>query len=558
MAQSNTDVLIIGSGPTGYTMALELAAQGIPFRIVDKNAHLSSKSKALAVQPRSLEIMSRYGPVERLSEHGTLGLGGAVFINGKKTVDLDLGGVRATGDSAFPHTVLVPQSETEHFLADCLATRYGRSAEFCTEATSIVQDADGVTVTLRKVSSPSSSPPSSSSSTQVDDDADGDPGTQEETVRAKYVVGADGAHSVVRHAAAVAFEGEAYPHDFILCDAHIRNTSMSRDRFRICMRYGLLVVFPFGGDVVRLVASRPGVPATDEPILSDFQEWLDYMVPGGTAGELFDPIWLSRFKLHHRVSSNYRDGRLLLAGMRRISTLRLVQPDAFLDTYNEERRPVGLKILGTSDYLFTLTASQSWLWLFFRNLLAPWILPYLLGDESRRNKGFRFVSQLGVRYRHSSVVGTAEGFSGPVLGGDRAPDGPVVACGEVGEKRTEQQLRLHQLLVLEKHHLLLFSGATPSGAASSDDLQQAAETFQEENLGAATLVHALVASTSSGGRGSSIASLSGCSFYLDINGVLHQRYGFQDDAGYAYIRPDGHVAHIGPLSALPSFTKWLK
>lgn len=606
MAQTTTDVLIIGSGPTGTTMALELAAQGIPFRIVDKIGQRSDKSKALAVQPRSLELMSRHGPVERLIERGNLGLGGAIFVNGKKAADLDLGGIRATRDSAFPHTVLAPQSETEGFLAECLATRYGRAVEFGIEATSVVQDADGVTVTLRKLSSPLSSPaPSSASSTQGDDDRrDRDSQAQDtETVRAKYVVGADGAHSVVRHAASVAFEGDAYPQDFILCDAHIRNTTMPRNRFRICMRYGLLLLFPLGNDVWRLVASRTGVPATVEPALGDFQNWLDYMVPGGAAGELFDPIWITRFKLHHRVSTNYRDGRLLLAGdaahihspaggqgmntgskfipllylslfslpqMSVVVTLLTVsqvqdsvnlgwklarvlrgeQPDAFLDTYNEERRPVGLRILGSSDWLFNLTASQSWLWLFFRNLLAPWILPYLLGDEGRRNHAFRFASQLGIRYRHSSIIGTAEGFSGPVLGGDRAPDGPIVVefRGEVGEKQKKQrQMRLHQLLVPDKYHLLLFSGVTPSGAASVEDLQHAAEAFQEENSGGAALVHILIAGPSSDW---------GC--YKDADGLLHERYGFENGAGYAYIRPDGHVAHIGPFGALPSFMKWLK
>ncbi|KAK7943115.1 6-methylpretetramide 4-monooxygenase [Apiospora aurea] len=576
MAQTTTDVLIIGSGPTGTTMALELAAQGIPFRIVERNARLSDKSKALAVQPRSLELMSRHGPVERLTERGTLGLGGAVFVNGKKTVDVDLGGIRATRDSAFPHTVLVPQSETEHFLADCLFTRYGFSIEFGTEATSIKQYADGVTVTLRKVSSP---PSSSASSTQH-----GVVGNNEaqdvETVRARYVVGGDGAHSVVRHAAAVAYEGDAYPHDFILCDAHLRNSSMPRDRFRICMRYGLMLVFPLGGDVVRLVASRPGEPATDQPVLRDFQDWLEYMVPGGKAGELFDPIWLSRFKLHHRVATNYRDGRLLLAGdaahihspaggqgmntgiqdsvnlgWKLARVLRDEQPDAFLDSYNEERRPIGLRILATSDWLFGLAASQSWLWLFFRNLLIPWVLPYLLGEETRRTNAFYFVSQLGIRYRRSSIVGTAEGFSGPVLGGDRAPDGPVVEFEEEGEEeQKKQQKRLHQLLVPNKHHLVLFSGVTPSGAESRDDLEHAAETFHDENSGAAALVHIMTARPLSGGAKSSSSSGS---FYLDADGVLHQRYGFEDVAGYAYVRPDGHVAHIGPLSALPLFMKWL-
>ena len=148
-----------------------------------------------------------------------------------------------------------------------------------------------------------------------------------------------------------------------------------------------------------------------------------------------------------------------------------------------------------------------------------------------------------------------------MLGGDRAPDGPILDfCGEKGEMQKQKQkmgqMRLHQLLVPDKHHLLLFSGVTPSEAASADDLQQAAETFQEENPGAAILVHVFLAGPSSGG--SKLSSNPACSYYMDVDGVLHESYGFKGGAGYAYIRPDGHVAHIGPFDALPSFMKWLK
>ncbi|KAK6850720.1 hypothetical protein PG987_000354 [Apiospora arundinis] len=532
-------------------MALELAAQGIPFRIVDKIPQRSDKSKALAVQPRSLEVMARHGPVERLIERGNANLGGAIFVNGKKTVDVNLGGVTATRDSAFPHTILAPQSLTEGFLAECLATRYGRSVEFGTEATSIKQDASGVTVTLRKRSSSSplssSASSTSSASTKVDDSDNAANGTQadEETIRAKYVVGADGAHSIVRHATSVQFEGDAYPQDFILCDARLRNSSMSRDRFRICMRYGLLLVFPLGNDVVRLVASRPGVPRHGRARPQGLPGLARLHGPRRRRGD-HDPIWLTRFKLHHRVSTNYRDGRLFLAGdaahihspaggqgmntgiqdsvnlgWKLASVLRGEQPDAFLDSYNEERRPIGLRILGSSDYLFNV---------------------------------------LGVRYRHSSIVGTAEGFSGPVSGGDRAPDGPLIGYGkDKGErelKKQKQGMRLHQLLVPNKHHLVLFSGAKSSEAASVDDLQQAAKTFRDGNSGCAALVHTLIAGSSS--DSDRLSSPKSGSYYLDADGVLHRRYGFEDGLGYAYIRPDGHVAHIGPLSALPSFMKWVK
>ncbi|KAK8050932.1 6-methylpretetramide 4-monooxygenase [Apiospora rasikravindrae] len=546
MIQTNIDVLIIGAGPTGTTLALELAAQNISFRLVDKAHERSDKSRALAVQSRSLEVLNRHAPVQDLIDLGNQGTGGVYYIHGKQVADLDLSNVRTGDDTAFPQTLMVSQSDTEHFLDRCLAENYGRSAEFGVEATAIVQDTDGVTVTLRNVHS------------------NGDEKTvTEETVRAKYVVGADGAHSVVRHAAkSITFDGSAYPQDFILCDAHLRNSSIPRDRFAVCWGAGLMTVFPLKDGMVRVVASRPDHHADDEdePALADFQAWFDRMAPG--SGELYDPFWMARFRLHHRVASSYREGRLFLAGdaahihspaggqgmntgiqdavnlgWKLARVLRDEKPDALLDSYNAERRPVGQRLLQSSDRLFSIVASNNWLFRVFRNLLAPWLLPLLYHDEARRNAIFRFLSQLGVRYRKSAIVGTATGWS------DRAPvRGGRSRAGRGGGG--ERERRLHQLLTPANHHLLLFSGVAADGQAAEVDLLRAEVQFRERD-GDAALVHTLVSGASGTKSG-----------YTDADGEVHKRFGMEKGAGYAYVRPDGYIAHIGPLSSLEEFLDW--
>ena len=293
MTKSTTDVLIIGGGPTGTALALELAVNNIPFRLVDKVRCRSDKSRALAVQPRTLELLNRHGHVHELIKRGNQGSGGTFFIHGKRVVDLDFSNAHAGADTVFPNTLMISQSDTEHFLDERLA-QHGGAVEFGLEATDIVQDDDGVTVSLRNVE-------------EAKDDG--------ETIRAKYVVGADGAHSVVRHAAKdITFDGAAYPQDFILCYTHIRNSILPWNRFSVCWGHGTMVFFPLKDCMVRIVASRLDHSANDEeePKLQDFQSWLDYMTPGG--GELYDPSWLARFRLHHRVASKYRQGRLFVAG----------------------------------------------------------------------------------------------------------------------------------------------------------------------------------------------------------------------------------------------------
>ncbi|KAI1084988.1 FAD binding domain-containing protein [Whalleya microplaca] len=531
--QNTVDVLIIGGGPTGLTLALELAAHQTRFRIVDKATARSPYSRALVVQPRSLELLNRHGDVRALRACGTTADGTSVCVNGREVAYVETERFKLSG-TAFPSPAAVSQWHTERWLEAALERR-GPKVEMGKEAQSIVQDGEGVTIRL------------------VGSDG------EEEVVRAKYVVGADGAHSCVRHASNLTFEGDAYPQEFILADTHIKS-QMPNNRAFMCLGKGVMVVLPLNADgMVRLVVSRPDQNQTGQPKLEDFQEFLQEVFPGG--GELHDPVWLTRFHLHHRGVNNYRDGRLLVAGdaahihspaggqgmntgiqdaanlgWKLASVLRGERPDSFLDSYNTERHPVGQYLLRSSDRTFSYITTTNPIALFLRNLILPWILPLFMSSVKLTSRYFETISELRIRYRRSDIVGTASGFVGPIRGGDRAIDGRI--RGPEGEKW------LYELFAPETHHLVLFSGLG-SNAASEGDLHRAEVKFLEES-GINAKVHTVFAEAPNGQSG-----------FLDLEGELHKTYGF-DNAGYLLVRPDTYIAHIGPLSALNGVISWVR
>lgn len=187
-----TQVLVVGAGPVGLTMAAELARYEVRVRVADKAAGRSDKSKALVLWSRTLELLERTGCAEGFVAAGHRVTAANIIAGTKVIAHLDV----ATVQSPYPYALMLPQSETERLLEEHLG-RQGVSVERLTELKSFETRGNGVVAVLRR------------------------PDGREETLEAEWLVGCDGAHSAVRKGLGLSFLGETLQSDWLLADVHL-------------------------------------------------------------------------------------------------------------------------------------------------------------------------------------------------------------------------------------------------------------------------------------------------------------------------------------------------
>jgi len=422
----DTDVLVVGAGPTGLTLAGELAARGVACRIVDREPARRPESRALVVQPRTLELLDKWGGADAIAARGYRDVSVEIFVNGQKRAGVDFHDLGAE-HTRYPYVVFISQVETERVLEERLES-LGARVERPVELRGLAQDDEGVTATF----------------------SDG------RSLRARWVVGCDGAHSAVRKLAELAFPGAPYDQDFLLAD--VRREHAARGLQFYLSDHGMLVVFPLGDDKLRFIASRARASASTGPLgLDEMQGVIDELMP--SSGPIGEPIWLARFHLHHRGVDHYRRGRLFVAGdaahihspaggqgmntgiqdaFNLAWKLALVAkgraPDELLESYEAERLPVGKRLLRTTDRLFSLGASRNRAVLMLRNFLFPRLARAVLRTPAGRRRAFRFVSQLAISYPGSPIVGEAPGLDDGPAPGDRMPDLPLAGGATLHEK----------------------------------------------------------------------------------------------------------------------------
>ncbi|MFC9561658.1 FAD-dependent monooxygenase [Agromyces sp. NPDC056965] len=406
----DTDVLVVGAGPSGLMAAVCLAKLGVDVMIVDGKHGPTRESRALAVQARSMELYDQLGLVDRvLAERSTATTVVPGAGRGRPFGRIRLRALGA-GVTPFREITVFEQSRTERLLVDALVelgqeVHWGHRLERLELASH--GTAPAVTATLAGPDGPV-------------------------TVRARYCIGADGAHSVVRESLGIAFEGATNEHTFYVSDASgVTGLVGDAINVRITAEHFLLA-FPMGPGRARLLGV---VRDRDRDEHGELPEALVRGVLDREFGVRYAAsAWFTTYRLHHRLAARFRDGPCFLVGdaahihspvgaqgmntgLQEAHGLACAladvvvggMPDARLDRYEAERRPVGEVLVATTDRAFALVTSASPTARLVRGRVVPLVgplvvrlAPLLVGGR----RVFGYLSQTRIRYPVPDAAGT--------------------------------------------------------------------------------------------------------------------------------------------------------
>ena len=433
-------VLVVGAGPTGLTLAAQLLARGIHARVIDKGEGLAPQNRAVAIHARTLELLDTMGLADTFIDQGHRVRRFRWYAGQRNLLDLDL----ARNGSRYGFVLHLPQSQTETLLR-ARVRELGGTIEHRAELVRLAERGDAVDATLR--------------------DAAG----REIQVSAGYVIGCDGAHSRVRHQIGIGFEGQPYPQDWLLADVALDGAGSDTAVHAFFRPNGLpLICIPMGSQRWGLVMPNAGDRDGQPPTFAEIQELVAERSPRPM--QISDPGWLTSFRCHLRSATSYRRGRVLLAGDaahihspaggQGMNTgmmdahnlawkLALVAdgraPDALLDTYGQERVPIASGVLELTNKIVRLVTMRNRA----KRAVRDTVLPVASRMPVVQRRAARKMSQLSVAYPWSPLTQPDGHGRGPKPG-DRFPD--LEVRGERGPAR------LHRLLG-NGRHVLVVSGA---------------------------------------------------------------------------------------------------
>jgi 2-polyprenyl-6-methoxyphenol hydroxylase-like FAD-dependent oxidoreductase len=280
--EQEQDIVIVGAGPTGLSLGAELKRLGVSSLILDRLEAGANTSRAAAIHARTLEVLKPLGATQELLQEGIMVPTFRVRDRNRILVSISFKDL----DTEYPFALMCPQNRTEAILLGRLQSLGGAVHRPC-EVVAVHPGQSNVQVQYKS-------------------------GEELNTIHAKWVVGCDGMHSVVREQASIPFVGGDYEESFVLADMEM---DWPLDREEVSLFFsdqGLVVVAPLPGDLFRVVATMKQAPST--PSIKDLQQILDERGPERTSITIRRIVWASRFHLEHRVAKVLRQGRVLLAG----------------------------------------------------------------------------------------------------------------------------------------------------------------------------------------------------------------------------------------------------
>ncbi|MFM0040318.1 FAD-dependent monooxygenase [Paraburkholderia strydomiana] len=430
----DVDVLVIGAGPVGLLLGTELQRDGVAVKVVDRMPNRGFFSKALGITARTLEIFDDLGIADRAIEAGTWLTGVETWVDGAMVPERSM---RIPEDGLPYGSLSLAQYETERLFEAAFAEHGGRVNYGCT-LDSFTDNGEAVEARMT--------------------------GSQGEalTVRCRWLVGCDGAHSKVRSALRLSFEGDQYPQTFALADVDVdwpyprgplyrfEWTDPARAKASLvavpvrssAKRYRLSMIVP-DEHASSLASTGTADPETIYSLLLP-------SLPEGT--QLSSMRWSSVYRVSHRIASAYGRGRAFIAGdaahihppvggqgmntglqdahnlaWKLAYVVKGLADPALLDSYTAERHPVGVDVVkSTSAALNAVLARQA-------------------ANPAMRE------TQLLISYRGSPVVTDLYPDADPAspAPGDRLPDAHALMQRFIGHPR-----RLHEFIGRGKHTLI--------------------------------------------------------------------------------------------------------
>lgn len=490
--KADTEVLIVGAGLTGLTLACDLLRRGIHFRIIEKLVDYFPGSRGKGLTPRSLEVLDDLGLIDQLMPYMYHPIirqyDGSTVLKDENPHE----GHAPTPNTPYGSPLWVPQFQIEHMLRQQLAAG-GKYVELATELTGIEQNENMVTATVQK-------------------------NGETQHIKCLYLVASDGAHSFVRKFLQVGFAGETRDAVRMLV-GDVHTDALDHEHTHMWNKHpdGIVALTPFPKiDIFQFQAQvAPDFEAA--PTLELFQQILQERT--GMDIKLYDPTWLSSFKVNIRMVDRSVIGRVFIAG----DAAHVHSPtggqgmntgiqDAYnlgwklglvlrgtnaglLETYQEERLPVAAAVLKMTT-----------------KLLDKFISPQrALPTDNSNNERF----QLSLNYRNSSLSKQATSLPLPLQAGDRAPDAPL----RDGKGRHIQLFDLFR----GPHFTVLFTGDIPT-----DELTRLKDKYGDIKL--------------FGISQSTDCKSADC--FIDADGYFASAYGGQQNVIYL-VRPDGYIGFIG-------------
>ncbi len=439
-----TEVLIVGAGPTGLSLAAQFIRYGVDFIIIDHKEGVTELSKALVVHARTLEIYDQIGLADEAVKRGAIIHKGAMHSDGKIRAELDFTDF-GQNLSAFPFILTLEQSKNEQILYDFLKNS-GKEVWWQTELESLAQDDDGITAIVKSTNA------------------------EPQTITARYVVGCDGASSKTRHLLNLNFEGETDARLFYVADVEMETALNHETLHAVFGSDAFVLFFPMAGEKHwRLLGNLP-------EFVENEHENFDYEVVenkvkaiGQFPLDITTVRWFSTYKVHTRHAEKFSHGRGFLAGdaahihtpaggqgmntgiqdaynlaWKLAFVLKHIADAKLLDSYNEERLANAKRLLRTTDEAFEFGTGEEWYFKFFREKILPNLAKIVLHFDTAKQFIFPLVSQIGINYRKAALSGaTTEYFK--VQTGDRMPYFQIEGAG-IYEKLREPNI-----------HFLIFS-----------------------------------------------------------------------------------------------------